>query len=189
MVIAVLIRNPFPLKKLKVVFKNNYILFLLEGVDGILLETYYDLEELETVLTIARKATDLPIIAQVSTQEVGLLQNHTPIAEAMQRLENFGADIVGLNCRLGPHHMLMALEQIPTSKAYLSAYPNAGLPSYTDGEFHYDGEADYFRKSAHAFRNQGVRLLGGCCGTTPEHIRAFATELKELYRFMKKNNH
>ena len=121
----------------------------------------------------------MPIIAQVSTQEVGLLQNHTPIAEAMQRLENFGADIVGLNCRLGPHHMLMALEQIPIlSKAYLSAYPNAGLPSYTDGEFHYDGEADYFRKSAHAFRNQGVRLLGGCCGTTPEHIRAFATELK-----------
>ena len=76
--------------------------------------------------------------------------------------------------------MLMALEQIPIpSKAYLSAYPNAGLPSYTDGEFHYDGEPDYFRKSARAFREQGVRLLGGCCGTTPEHIRAFALELKD----------
>ena len=94
---------------------NNYIALLLEGVDGILLETYYDLEELETVLTIARKATHLPIIAQVSMQEVGLLQNHIPVAEAMQRLENLGADIVGLNCRLGPHHMLMALEQIPNS--------------------------------------------------------------------------
>ena len=167
------------IEDIKSSFQEQLYALLLEGVDGILLETYYDLEELETVLTIARKATDLPIIASVSTQEVGLLQNHTPIAEAMQRLENFGADIVGLNCRLGPHHMLMALEQIPIlSKAYLSAYPNAGLPSYTDGEFHYDGEADYFRKSAHAFRNQGVRLLGGCCGTTPEHIRAFATELK-----------
>ena len=167
------------IEEIKRSFREQLYCLLLEGVDGILLETYYDLEELETVLTIARKATDLPIIAQVSMQEVGLLQNHTPIDEAMQRLESLGADIVGLNCRLGPHHMLMALEQIPIpTKAYLSAYPNAGLPSYTDGEFHYDGEADYFRKSAHSFREQGVRLLGGCCGTTPEHIRAFATELK-----------
>ena len=94
------------LKKLKVVFENNYIALLLEGVDGILLETYYDLEELETVLTIARKETNLPIIAQVSMQEVGLLQNQTPIDEAFQRLEGLGADVVGLNCRLGPHHML-----------------------------------------------------------------------------------
>jgi methionine synthase / methylenetetrahydrofolate reductase(NADPH) len=167
------------IEEIKSSFQEQLHALLLEGVDGILLETYYDLEELETVLTIARKATRLPIIAQVSTHEVSLLQNHTPIAEAMQRLENLGADIVGLNCRLGPHHMLMALEQIPMpSKAYLSAYPNAGLPSYTDGEFHYDGEPDYFRKSARAFREQGVRLLGGCCGTTPEHIRAFALELK-----------
>ena len=168
------------IEEIKSSFQEQLHALLLEGVDGILLETYYDLEELETVLTIARKATHLPIIAQVSTHEVGLLQNHTPIAEAMQRLENLGADIVGLNCRLGPHHMLMAFEQIPIpSKAYLSAYPNAGLPSYTDGEFHYDGEPDYFRKSARAFREQGVRLLGGCCGTTPEHIRAFALELKD----------
>ena len=61
---------------------------------------------------------------------------------------------------------------------YLSAYPNASLPAYTDGKFHYEGDADYFRKSAQAFRNEGVRLIGGCCGTTPEHIRAIALELK-----------
>jgi methionine synthase / methylenetetrahydrofolate reductase(NADPH) len=167
------------IEEIKKSFSEQLYSLLLEGVDGILLETYYDLDELEAVLSIARKATHVPIIAQVSMQEVGLLQNHIPVAEAMQRLESLGADIVGLNCRLGPHHMLMALEQIPLpSKAYLSAYPNAGLPSYTDGEFHYDGEPDYFRKSAHSFREQGVRLLGGCCGTTPEHIRAFASELK-----------
>ncbi|MCQ6276190.1 bifunctional homocysteine S-methyltransferase/methylenetetrahydrofolate reductase [Bacillus sp. V3B] len=169
-------------------FHEQLSYLLLEGIDGILLETYYDLEELETVLSIARKETDLPIIAQVSMQEVGFLQNHMPIADAIQRLESLGADIVGINCRFGPHHMLMALEQAPIpSKAYLSAYPNAGLPSYTDGVFHYDGNADYFRKSAQSFREQGVRLLGGCCGTTPEHIHAFATELKGTAPIHEKN--
>jgi len=167
------------IEEIKRSFREQLYCLLLEGVDGILLETYYDLEELETVLSIARKATHLPIIAQVSMQEVGLLQNQITVADALKQLESLGADIVGLNCRLGPHHMLMALEQVPIpSKAYLSAYPNAGLPSYTDGVFHYDGDADYFRQSAPSFREQGVRLLGGCCGTTPEHIRAFASELK-----------
>lgn len=67
-----------------------------------MLETYYDLEELETVLAIARKETDLPIIAQVSLQEAGVLQNQTPIADALTKLDGMGADVVGINCRLGP---------------------------------------------------------------------------------------
>jgi homocysteine S-methyltransferase len=76
--------------------------------------------------------------------------------------------------------MLLALEQVELpERAFLSAYPNASLPAYTDGKFHYnEGDGNYFRNSAKAFRSQGVRLLGGCCGTTPEHIRAFAEELK-----------
>jgi methionine synthase / methylenetetrahydrofolate reductase(NADPH) len=167
------------LEELKRSFREQLYCLLLEGVDGLLLETYYDLEELETVLTIARKETNLPIIAQVSSQEPGFLQDRTPINDAFKNLENLGADVIGLNCRLGPHHMLESLERIELPEhAYLSAYPNASLPTYTDGKFHYEGDADYFKKSARAFRNQGVRLLGGCCGTTPEHIRAFATELK-----------
>lgn len=167
------------IEEIKRSFREQLYCLLLEGVDGLLLETFYDLEELETVLTIARKETNLPIVAQVSLAEPGILQDRTPVNDALQRLEELGADVVGLNCRLGPHHMLVALEQIELPKrAFLSAYPNASLPAYTDGKFHYDGDADYFRRSAAEFRKQGVRLLGGCCGTTPEHIRAFATELK-----------
>ena len=167
------------LEEIKRSFREQLYCLLLEGVDGILLETFYDFEELETVLAIARKETGLPIVAQVSLQEPGLLQNHTPVTTALKRLEELGADVVGLNCRLGPHHMLQTLEQIELPKhAYLSAYPNASLPAYTDGKFHYEGDPEYFRKSAEEFRNQGVRLLGGCCGTTPDHIRAFASELK-----------
>jgi methionine synthase / methylenetetrahydrofolate reductase(NADPH) len=167
------------LEELKRSFREQLYCLLLEGIDGLLLETYYDLEELETVLMIARKETKIPIIAQVSLQEPGILQDQTPVNDALKRLENLGADVVGLNCRLGPHHMLTALEQIELpAHSFLSAYPNASLPAYTDGKFHYEGDADYFRKSAQGFRQQGIRLLGGCCGTTPEHIRAFASELK-----------
>jgi methionine synthase / methylenetetrahydrofolate reductase(NADPH) len=171
--------NTITIEELKRSFREQLYCLLLEGVDGLLLETFYDLEELRTVLSIARKETNLPIIAQVSLQEPGILQDRTPINEALASLENLGADVIGLNCRLGPHHMLKSLEQIELpAHAFLSAYPNASLPAYTDGKFHFEGDADYFSKSAKAFRNEGVRLLGGCCGTTPEHIRAFAQELK-----------
>jgi methionine synthase / methylenetetrahydrofolate reductase(NADPH) len=171
--------NSVPIEEIKRSFREQLYCLLLEKVDGILLETYYDLGELETILTIARKETKLPIVAQISLSEIGILQDQTPINEALRRLEGIGADVVGLNCRLGPHHMLKSLEQVELPKhAFLSAFPNASLPAYTDGKFHYEGDAEYFRKAAQEFRDQGVRLLGGCCGTTPEHIKAFASELK-----------
>jgi methionine synthase / methylenetetrahydrofolate reductase(NADPH) len=171
--------SAFSIEELKRSFREQLYCLLLEGVDGILLETFYDLEELETVLAIARNETMLPIIAQVSLQEPDVLQDQTPINHALRRLEDLGADVIGLNCRLGPHHMLKTLEQIELPKqAYLSAYPNASLPTYTDGKFSYEGDSDYFKKSAQRFRQEGVRLLGGCCGTTPAHIEAFASELK-----------
>lgn len=170
-----------PIEEIKRSFREQLYCLLLEGVDGILLETFYDMEEIETVLAIARKETDLPIIAQVSLQEIGIMQDQTPLQDVFNNLETLGADIVGLNCRLGPHHMIASLEQVELpKKAFLSAYPNAGLPAYTDGRFHYEGNPAYFRKSAHSFREQGVRLIGGCCGTTPEHIRAISEELKGL---------
>lgn len=173
--------NNVSLEEIKRSFREQLYCLLLEGVDGILLETYYDKAELETVLAIARKETDLPLIAQVTLQEQGLLQDQTRLNDAFKKLESLGADVVGLNCRLGPHHMISSLEEVELpQKAFLSAYPNAGLPSYTDGKFQFESSADYFRQSARRFREQGVRLLGGCCGTTPEHIRAFAAELKGL---------
>lgn len=167
------------LEEIKRSFREQLYCLLLEGVDGILLETFYDLDELETVLQITKKETNLPVIAQVSIHEIGVLQNQSTLNTAFERLEGLGADIIGLNCRLGPHHMIASLEQIPLPKdAFLSAYPNASLPTYIDGKFEYKDNAEYFRKSAKEFRKQGVRLLGGCCGTTPEHIKNFAEALK-----------
>ncbi|WP_318618125.1 bifunctional homocysteine S-methyltransferase/methylenetetrahydrofolate reductase [Sporosarcina sp. YIM B06819] len=159
-------------------FKQQLQCLLIEGVDGILLETYYDFDELTTVLNIARQATDIPIITNVSMHEAGVLQNGLALADALQQLEALGADVVGVNCGLGPYHMLKALEEVPlTKKALLAVYPNASFPSYTDGKLTYENEPDYFGKLALNFRKEGVGLLGGCCGTTPAHIRALVEGL------------
>ncbi|MCF6410313.1 bifunctional homocysteine S-methyltransferase/methylenetetrahydrofolate reductase [Pseudalkalibacillus salsuginis] len=167
--------------EIKRTFREQLYCLLSENIDGILLETFYDLEELATVLQIARKETSLPIIAQVSLEETSYMQNRTHITEAFDRLENHGADIIGINCRLGPYHMLSTLEEVPLPKhGYLSAYPNASLPSYVDGKLQYESDADYFKECALSFRDQGIRLLGGCCGTTPAHIQAISKELKSL---------
>lgn len=154
-------------------FREQLYALLLEGVDGLILETYYDLEELTTVLKMARDETNLPIIANVTMHEPGVLQNGTPLEEALKQLDTLGADVVGINCRLGPYHMVRALESVPLSKtAFLAAYPNASLPEYEDGKFTYKTEPNYFIEFVRRFRDQGVRLIGGCCGTTPEHIQA-----------------
>ncbi len=165
-------------EEIKRSFREQLYCLLLEGVDGLLLETYYDFDELTTVLKIAREETDIPIITNVSMHEAGVLQNGLELANALQQLDELGADVVGINCRLGPYHMLKALEEVPLPKrALLAVYPNASFPSYTDGKLTYENEPGYFGKHALNFRKEGVRLIGGCCGTTPAHIRALVEGL------------
>lgn len=162
-------------------FREQLYCLLLEGVDGLILETYYDLDELKTVLNIARKETDLPIITNVSIHEPGVLENGVNVENAFKQLEALGADVVGINCRFGPAQIVTSLESVPLlDKAYLSAYPNASLPAYEDGVLYYEKEPDYFTQAARELRDQGVRLFGGCCGTTPDHVRALARGLEGL---------
>ena len=156
--------------------------YLLAGEpDGILLETYYDFEELTASVKHLRSITNIPIISQVSMHEPGILQNGMSLNDALHQLENLGADIVGVNCRLGPHHTIQAFEgvELPTN-AFLSAYPNASLLDVEDGKIVYESEAEYFGRSAVLLRDQGVRLIGGCCGTTPKHIEAVKKRLADL---------
>ncbi|MFC2946854.1 bifunctional homocysteine S-methyltransferase/methylenetetrahydrofolate reductase [Virgibacillus sediminis] len=168
-------------EEIKRSFREQLYCLLLENVDGLMLETYYDLEELRTVLKIARNETDIPIIANVSMHEAGILQNGVPLADALKELEDLGANVVGINCRLGPFHMIESLKNVPLPKnAYLAAYPNASLPSYHEGKLVYENEPDYFRACAREFRDEGVRLLGGCCGTTPKHVEALAEGVRDL---------
>lgn len=155
---------------------------LLSGdPDGLLLETYYDFEELAATVTHLKTLTDTPLIAQVSMHEPGVLQNGMLLNDALQELESLGADIVGVNCRLGPHHTIQAFEGVELpKKAFLSAYPNASLLDVEDGRIVYESEADYFGRAALLLREEGVRLIGGCCGTTPKHIAETKKRLRNL---------
>lgn len=174
-------KNAISLEEVKRSIREQMFWLLNEGVDGLLFETYYDFEELKTVLTLARKETDQPIITHVSLHDIGVLQDGRPLADALKELEALGADVVGLNCRLGPYHMIQSLEEVPLpDRAFLSAYPNASLPAYVEGKLEYETNEDYFVESARLFREQGVRLIGGCCGTTPAHVRAMSSALKDL---------
>ena len=161
------------------------VLLSTEKIDGLLFETYYDQEEIRTILSEVRKLTDLPIITNISLLEAGITQNGEKVTDALSALVNLGADIVGLNCHLGPYHMINSFKQVPLfAQSYLSAYPNASLMQLTQtingNEYRFRKNSSYFEQSAKLLVEEGVRLIGGCCGTTPEHIRAIKKGIKGL---------
>ncbi|MET3289936.1 UNVERIFIED_CONTAM: methionine synthase I (cobalamin-dependent)/5,10-methylenetetrahydrofolate reductase [Brevibacillus sp. OAP136] len=162
-------------------FEEQATALLHAGADGILLETFLDLDELRLAVEVIRPLTELPIIAQLATLEVGRTRDGYTLTEAFAQLQQSGADIVGLNCRLGPAEVIRSFETTVTpDDILLSAFPNAGRLGLSDGEYAYKSSPDYFAQSALLLRNQGVRIIGGCCGTTPDHIRAMAEALAEL---------
>ncbi len=149
--------------------------------DALIFETFTHVHELEMAVLEARRLTSLPIIAQVVADEEGYTRDSQHITTAFRRLRELGADVVGINCAKGPTGILHALREVPLENdILLSAFPNAGLPAFVDGRYIYLSTPEYFAESAQRLREQGVRLIGGCCGTTPEHIHAIAQALRGL---------
>ncbi|MEO5617595.1 MAG: bifunctional homocysteine S-methyltransferase/methylenetetrahydrofolate reductase [Candidatus Eisenbacteria bacterium] len=149
---------------------------LLEGgCDGFLLETFQDLNEILAAIRATRRVSlDLPIVAQMTYGLDGkTLYGHTPSLSTLA-LREAGADVVGLNCGVGPQPILEMLGEIAAAAggAPVSAMPNAGLPQFVDGRFLYLASPAYFADFAARAVGLGARLVGGCCGTTPAHIRA-----------------
>ncbi|WP_339167788.1 bifunctional homocysteine S-methyltransferase/methylenetetrahydrofolate reductase [Brevibacillus sp. FSL L8-0520] len=162
-------------------FEEQAIALIHAGVDGLILETFLDVEELLLAIDVIRPLTDRPLICQLATLEVGRTRDGYTLTEAFSLLQKAGADIVGLNCRLGPAEILRSYERVQVPEGtLLSAFPNAGRLGLTDGEYAYKSSPEYFAESAKRLREQGVRLLGGCCGTTPEHVKAMADALHGL---------
>lgn len=171
----------YPLDEIVEALKAQAEILVEQGVDGLLLETFYDLEELIAVIEVVRPLTKLPIIAQVSMQEAGVLQGGIAFDDALKKLAACGADIVGANCNLGPFHTIRSFEQASIMEdVYLSAYPNASLLDVNEGKIVYESEIDYYARSAEELVKQGVRLIGGCCGTTPKHIEAVKKRIQNL---------
>ncbi|MBD2846166.1 bifunctional homocysteine S-methyltransferase/methylenetetrahydrofolate reductase [Paenibacillus sp. IB182496] len=160
-------------------FRRQLAALAEEGVDGILLETFYDLEEILIALRIVRELGDLPAICQLAVEDVGRTRDGIGLDEAFATLADAGADMVGLNCRSGPVGILRALDTMEHRAALpLSIFPNAGIPDYVDGKYQFTAGPAYFADAARRFANRGAHLVGGCCGTTPEHIAAIAEALQ-----------
>lgn len=151
------------------------------GPDALLFETFTVVSELEIAVEEARRLSSIPIIAQVVADEEGYTSDGQHVTAIFKRLRELGAAVVGINCAKGPAGILKALRDVPLEESLLlSAFPNAGLPAFVDGRYIYLSTPEYFGEAALKLRQQGVRLIGGCCGTTPEHVQVMANTLRGL---------
>ena len=142
------------------------------GVQGFILETFSDVDELHAALLAVRRLSSLPIVAQVTVGEDGSTPYGTAVETLAAQLTDWNADVIGLNCSVGPAPMLDGIERMAavTTKP-LSAQPNAGLPRVVGDRRIYLASPEYMAQYARRLIQAGVRFIGGCCGTTPEHIR------------------
>jgi len=148
------------------------------GVDLLLLETFTDLNMLLTALMAARTTCDLPIICQMAFSEFGRTKGDEAIV-ALGQLEAHGADVVGGNCGSGPTGILPYIQRMAESSLIpLSALPNTSYPQYVDGRYVFISSADYVAERAVELADAGANIIGGCCGTTPEHLRLIVDRLK-----------
>ena len=149
------------------------------GVDLFMLETFRDVNELVAAVRAIRRVSPLPIVAQMTTEDDGNSLDGTPPETFAPRLDAAGADVIGVNCSVGPASMLETLERMgQATTRRLSAQPNAGRPRDVDGRNLYLCSPDYMASYARRFVSAGARLVGGCCGTTPEHTRQMAQAVR-----------
>jgi methionine synthase I (cobalamin-dependent)/5,10-methylenetetrahydrofolate reductase len=161
-------------------FKEQVQAILDAAVDVVFLETFVDFNEIQIALNVVRNLdSKIPVICSMVCSEEGRLPSSLPIVQAFRELIRLGANAVGVNCVTGPHAMRSILRRIPIEFP-ISAFPNAGYPRYNDGRFFYNAAPEYFAEAAKEFVAQGARLIGGCCGVGPDHIRAMATAIAGL---------
>lgn len=151
------------------------------GVDLFVLETFRDLNEMGAAIAAVRSVSKLPVVAQMTIEDDGNSLDGTPPEQFAPEMERRGADVIGVNCSIGPAHMLETVERMAAvTRARLSAQPNAGRPRDIEGRNIYLSSPEYLASYARRFAQQGVRLVGGCCGTTPEHIRQIKAAIKQV---------
>jgi methionine synthase / methylenetetrahydrofolate reductase (NADH) len=168
------------LEEARQAFRQQIAALNEEGVDLLILETFGYLEELHQAILAAREVNpSVPVVAQVTIDEDGNCLDGSSPEHYGPQLEAWGADVVGCNCSVGPVAMLEAMERVrAVTTAPLSAQPNAGIPRSVEGRNIYLCSPEYMANFMEGFVNVGVRLIGGCCGTTPEHIHTMKLFLK-----------
>jgi homocysteine S-methyltransferase len=152
------------------------------GADLFILETFADLAEIEQAIRAAREVdASVPVIAQMTIGTDGLTPYGASPEDIARALTAAGADVVGLNCSVGPQAILEAIERMtPATTRKLSAMPNAGMPREVSGRTMYMASPEYIASYGRHLIQAGVKVIGGCCGTTPEHIRALVEGIRPL---------
>ena len=167
----------------RAIFREQIDVLVESGVDLLILETFRDMNELEAAVSAARESAgdELAIIAEVSIEDDGHLRDGTSTEDFTRKLDQWPVDVIGLNCSSGPKVMLETIEKMVlyTSKP-LSAMPNAGLPATVEGRNIYLCSPEYMAQYARRYLLAGVKIVGGCCGTTPEHIKEIRSEARSL---------
>jgi homocysteine S-methyltransferase len=162
-------------------FREQAEALLEGGVDLFMIETISRVDEMVVAVEAVKSVSDLPIVAQVTFTTEGSTYFGSSPAEMVQKILPLDVDVIGANCSVGPQKMLEVIEQLAElGVPYISAQPNAGLPKYYGGRFIYLSSPDYFADYARLFARVGARIIGGCCGTTPEHIRKVASITEDI---------
>jgi methionine synthase / methylenetetrahydrofolate reductase (NADH) len=173
--------GPTSLDDARSIFREQAEGLLEGGADFILLETFADLAEIQQALLAVRELSKVPVICQMTVTEDGNTAFGTSPEIFTARLDQWGADAIGLNCSVGPAGLLAAIEKMaPIAQRRLSAQPNAGLPREISGRKMYMASPDYMGRFAKRLIQAGAKFVGGCCGTTPEHIKAMADAVHAL---------
>src|SRR5438552_3018287 len=154
------------------VFARQVQGLLAGGVDGFILETFSDLDEMHAALRAVRAASDLPVVCQMTIGTDGLTYYGTDPDTYTKQLAAWGADVIGVNCSVGPAGVLEAVEKmVKATDKPISAQPNAGLPKDVGDRKIYLASPEYMASYARRMIETGARFVGGCCGSTPEHIK------------------
>jgi homocysteine S-methyltransferase len=170
--------EPLTEQQVRDLFQEQIVALADAGADLLMLETFSDLRQLLLALEVARTKTDLPVVCQMAFHERGHTYTGVTVKRFIEAAVQGGAHVIGANCGRGVLCVQAAVEAMTQSGDWLvSAYPNAGLPSYVDGRYLFGAPLPYLTESAEQMAHAGVNLLGGCCGTTPEYIRRIAERI------------
>ncbi|MBI2876262.1 MAG: bifunctional homocysteine S-methyltransferase/methylenetetrahydrofolate reductase [Candidatus Tectomicrobia bacterium] len=173
--------GPTSVEEAQAYFREQAEALLEGGVDLFVLETFSDVAEIYQALRAVRSLTNLPIVAQMTIQNDGNTSYGTSPEIFTQRLDEWGAEVIGLNCSVGPHLMLEAIEKMrEATQRKLSAQPNGGMPRGVEGRMFYMASPEYMAEYAMRLIQVGVKFVGGCCGTTPDHIKWIANAVAAL---------
>ena len=175
--------GPTSFEEARSIFREQAECLVEAGVDLIVLETFSNLDELREAIFAAREAAgpEMVIVGQVTIDDYGNLRGGADTETFTRRLDEWPVDVIGCNCSAGPKVMLETIEKMMQySKKPMSAMPNAGHPQRVEGRAIYLCSPEYMSQYARRFLWAGVKIVGGCCGTTPEHIKLIKSEARSL---------